>query len=295
MTGFICIDKPKDMTSFTAANRTRAILGCKKAGHTGTLDPMATGVLPVALSGATRFIDFLPTAEKSYTARVQLGVTTDTLDCTGCVLETRPVSVTPEQLEAVAQTFLGDTLQIPPMYSALKHDGERLYALARRGESVARAARPIHISALTVSELTADAFTLCVTCSAGTYIRTLAADIGAALGCGAMLLSLRRWAANGFTLADCVTPEALEALRDSQALASVIQPVDRCLGSYPALTVSALQAQRFRNGGALFKNRVGNPAEGLWRVYAPDGAFLGLGEAAAESDSLTVRRLLSDG
>lgn len=296
MTGFICIDKPQNMTSFTAANRTRAILGCKKAGHTGTLDPMATGVLPIALSGATRFIELLPTAEKGYTARVRLGVTTDTLDITGTVLEEHAVTATPAQIEETAKTFLGDSLQVPPMYSALSKDGVRLYELARRGETVERAPRKIHISALSVSDFKDNEFTLSVTCSAGTYIRSLADDIGKMLGCGASLCALRRTAANGFTLDDCISLENLEALRETGAAGNRILPVDACLQAYPAITVTAPQAVRFQNGGGLFLNRIGNPKAGLYRMYAPDNRFLGLGEVqnTPEATELTVKRVFVD-
>lgn len=296
MTGFICIDKPQNMTSFTAANRARAILGCKKAGHTGTLDPMATGVLPIALSGATRFIELLPTAEKGYTARVRLGVTTDTLDMTGTVLSKSAVTVTPAQIEETTLSFLGESMQTPPMYSALSKDGVRLYELARRGETVERAQRKINISALSVSDFSEDAFTLSVTCSAGTYIRSLADDIGRKLGCGAALSALRRTAANGFTLNDCITLEELEHLRDAGTVQERILPVDMCLSAYPAITVTAPQGVRFQNGGELFLNRIGNPTAGLYRVYAPNKRFLGLGEVPAEgpADSLTVRRVFVD-
>ena len=297
MTGFICIDKPQNMTSFTAANRARAILGCKKAGHTGTLDPMATGVLPIALSGATRFIELLPTAEKGYTARVRLGLTTDTLDTTGTVLSQSAVQVTPAQIEETALSFLGESLQTPPMYSALSKDGVRLYELARRGETVARTPRKIKISALSVSDFSEDAFTLSVTCSAGTYIRALADDIGRKLGCGAALSALRRTAANGFALNDCISLDELEALRDAGKVQEHIFSVEQCLASYPSITVTAPQAVRFQNGGELFLNRIGNPKTGLYRMYAPDGRFLGLGEVPAEetADCLTVRRVFVDG
>ncbi|MGN0571438.1 MAG: tRNA pseudouridine(55) synthase TruB [Candidatus Fimenecus sp.] len=297
MTGFICIDKPPNMTSFTAANRARAILGCKKAGHTGTLDPMATGVLPIALSGATRFIELLPTAEKGYTARVRLGLTTDTLDMTGKVLSETVETVTPEQIEEAALSFVGESMQTPPMYSALSKDGVRLYELARRGETVERVPRKIRISALAVSDFSENEFTLSVTCSAGTYVRSLADDIGKKLGCGAVLSALRRTAANGFTLCDCIALDELEALRDAGKVQERIFSVDACLAAYPAITVSAPQAVRFQNGGALFLNRIGNPSAGLYRIYAPDKQFLGIGEVPAEdsADSLTVRRVFVDG
>lgn len=296
MTGWICIDKPEGMTSFTAANRVRGILGLKKTGHTGTLDPMATGVLPIALSGTTRFIELLPVHEKAYTARVRLGLTTDTLDITGQVLSTAAVSVTPSAIEAAASKFLGETLQTPPMYSALRQNGVRLYELARRGESVERPQRKIRISDIAVSDVTENEFTLTVACSAGTYIRSLADDIGKALGCGAVLAALRRTAANGFTLDNCITLQKLEQLRDANLVGEVLLQADAPLMHYPAVTVTAAQGVRFSNGGSLLRARVGNPETGVYRVYDPTQKFLGLGVVENdESDSLSVKRVFVDG
>lgn len=296
MTGWICIDKPEGLTSFTAANRVRGILGLKKTGHTGTLDPMATGVLPIALSGATRFIALLPVHDKAYTARVRLGLTTDTLDITGTVLSTASVNVTPSEIEAAANAFLGETRQTPPMYSALRQNGVRLYELARRGEQVERPQRKIHISAITVSDICDNEFTLSVACSAGTYIRSLADDIGKMLGCGAVLTALRRTSANGLTLENCITLEELERLRDESRAGEVLLQPDAPLAHYPAITVTAAQGVRFKNGGALMRARVGNPETGYYRVYDPLQKFLGLGEVENdESDSLSVKRVFVDG
>lgn len=296
MTGWICIDKPEGMTSFTAANRVRGILRLKKTGHTGTLDPMATGVLPIALSGTTRFIELLPVHEKAYTARVRLGLTTDTLDITGNVLSASEVHASASEIEAAAKSFLGESLQTPPMYSALRQNGVRLYELARRGESVERPPRKIRISEIGVSDVTDNAFTLTVACSAGTYIRSLADDIGRILGCGAVLTALRRTAANGFTLENCVTLGDLERLRDENRVDAVLCPTDACLYIYPALTVTAAQSVRFQNGGSLLRARVGNPAAGLYRVYAPNHRFLGVGEVPnTDADSLSVKRVFVDG
>lgn len=298
MTGWICIDKPEGLTSFTAANRVRGILGLKKTGHTGTLDPMATGVLPIALSGTTRFIELLPVHEKAYTARVRLGLTTDTLDITGQVLSTVAVNVTPSEIEAAANAFLGESLQTPPMYSALRQNGVRLYELARRGESVERPQRKIQITDITASDMdmTENEFTLTVACSAGTYIRSLADDIGKKLGCGAVLTALRRTSANGFALENCITLEELEQLRDENRVEEVILKADAPLARYPALTVTAAQSVRFSNGGSLLRARVGNPKMGYYRVYDPMQKFLGLGEVESDaSDSLSVKRVFVDG
>lgn len=296
MTGWICIDKPEGLTSFTAANRVRGILGLKKAGHTGTLDPMATGVLPIALSGTTRFIELLPVHEKAYTARVRLGLTTDTLDITGQVLSTAAVNVTPSEIEAAAKSFLGESLQTPPMYSALRQNGVRLYELARRGESVERPQRKIRISDISVTDIAENEFTLSVACSAGTYIRSLADDIGKTLGCGAVLTALRRTSANGFALENCITLEELERLRDESRAGEAVLKTDAPLATFPAITVTAAQSVRFSNGGALLRARVGNPETGYYRVYGPTQKFLGLGEVESDAaDSLSVKRVFVDG
>lgn len=292
MTGILCLDKPENMTSFLAVRRVRGILGLKKAGHTGTLDPMATGVLPIALSGATRFISLLPTHKKTYEARVELGKTTDTLDITGTVLSESAVSVSPEEIKEAAASFLGESKQLPPMYSAKLKDGVRLYDLARQGIEIERETQDITIYALEVFDITENSFSMTVTCSAGTYIRSLASDIGEKLGCGAVLTALRRTEANGFALPQSVTLEELEKLRDEHRLDECILSLDACLSSYPALTVTEAQAVRFHNGGDLMRDRVkGLSDAGLYRVYAPDGAFLGLGELLEDGDSLLVKRV----
>lgn len=281
MTGLLLLDKPGGMTSFTAVNRARRMLEVKKAGHTGTLDPMATGVLPILLGGATRFAEFLPSHDKAYLAQFRLGVTTDTLDITGNVLEEKQVSVTREQIEGALAAFRGDILQVPPMVSALKKDGKRLYELARKGIEIEREARPVRIDKLELQGAG-----LYVECSAGTYIRSLIDDLGHALGCGACMTALRRTKANGYDIARCVTLEQLE-----QGEAATI-PIDDALGSYPSVEVSAAQAQRFRNGGALDLARLqltGPEESTLWRVYGA-GEFLGLGRV--KGDALAIARLL---
>lgn len=292
MTGIICIDKPASMTSFTAANRVRGILGVKKAGHTGTLDPMATGVLPVAVSGATRFIEWLPEHKKAYDARIRLGLTTDTLDITGTVTSESAVCVSRESLEETVFSFLGKSMQTPPMYSAKSQNGVRLYTLARRGEIVERPAQPIEIFDLHLSGVTETEFSLSVVCSAGTYIRSLADDIGKKLGCGAVLTDLRRTAANGFTLADCVTLEELEALRDQNRVSEKLIPVETFLSSYKKLIVTEAQSVRFQNGGELARDRLSDGVTpGVYRVFSPDKRFLGLGEIEPDGDCLQVRRV----
>ncbi len=295
MTGIICLDKPCDMTSFMAVKRVSRILGVKKAGHTGTLDPMATGVLVIMLGHCTRFIELLPEHRKSYSARVKLGLTTDTLDITGEVLTESPVNVTEEQLLKVAENFKGEISQVPPMYSAIKKDGERLYDLARKGIEIERESRQITIEKLHIYDFDGTQFSMDVTCSAGTYIRSLCDDIGKALGCGAVMTSLRRTEANGFSIENAVTLPELEKLVSEKAEQSVITSVEKALMSYPEITVTSPQANRFRNGGELGYERLhGDFSVGIYRVYSPERKLLGLGEILTEKGDLTVRRVLID-
>ena len=295
MTGIICLDKPRDMTSFMAVKRASRLLGVKKAGHTGTLDPMATGVLVIMLGHSTRFIELLPEHKKSYTARVKLGITTDTLDITGEVLSEKPVNVTKEQLLSVADNFKGEILQTPPMYSALKKDGERLYDLARKGIEIEREQRKITIEKLEIYDFDGVEFSMDVTCSAGTYIRSLCDDIGNTLQCGAVMTDLRRTSANGFSIEKSVTLEELEQLVSENKAETVITSVETALMSYPEIVVSNPQANRFHNGGALDYARLhGDYPAGIYRVYSPDRKLLGLGEIKEEKSDLTVRRVLID-
>ena len=293
MTGIICLDKPCNMTSFMAVKRASRILGVKKAGHTGTLDPMATGVLVIMLGHCTRFIELLPEHRKSYTARVKLGITTDTLDITGEVLSESEVNVTLSQLLSVAENYKGDILQTPPMYSALKKDGERLYDLARKGIEIEREQRQITIEKLEIYDFDGTEFSMDVTCSAGTYIRSLCDDIGRELGCGAVMTALRRTEANGFSIEKSVTLEELEKLVSENKADDVITSVENALISYPEIKVSQPQANRFQNGGELGYERLhGEYPVGIYRVKSPDDEFLGLGEILTEKGDLTVRRVL---
>ena len=275
--GIIIIDKPQDWTSMDVCAKLRGIFREKRVGHGGTLDPMATGVLPVFVGRATRAVEFAGESEKEYVAGLKLGVVTNTQDTTGQVLETHPVSVTREEVEEALAPFRGNILQIPPMYSAIKRDGKKLYELARAGKEVDRPPRPVTIRALEVAEQTGpDAYTLRVRCSKGTYVRTLCHDIGAALGCGGCMSALRRTEAGGFTLKDAVTLEALQAAPEPAAL---LRPVDACFHGYDAVEIG---------GRALFKARNGNPfpcpdgvPDGVYRFYGPGGEFLLLGRCEA--------------
>jgi tRNA pseudouridine55 synthase len=301
--GILLLNKPAGITSFRAGNRARGwltrVTGEKhKIGHTGTLDPMATGVLPLLTDGATRFAQFLPTHDKAYRATLQLGVTTDTLDRTGAVLRTRPVTCTRADVEAALAQFVGEIAQLPPMYSAIRVDGVRLYERARRGEEIERKTRfvTVHSIALAAADERAGCYTLDIACSAGTYIRTLAADLGEVLGCGAHLTALERTQANGFALADCVTLEALEQFYDQTDTRPFDDPVPYfvplgdALAAYPAVCVTAAQAVRFGHGGALDRARAESVPDGLCRILSPDGAFLGL--ANAQEDELHAVRVM---
>ncbi len=293
MTGIICLDKPRGMTSFMAVKRASRLLGVKKAGHTGTLDPMATGVLVIMLGNCTRFIELLPEHKKSYTARVKLGLTTDTLDITGEVLTESEVNVTFEQLLEVSNQFKGDILQTPPMYSALKKDGERLYDLARKGIEVEREKRQITIEKLEIYDFDGIEFSMDVTCSAGTYIRSLCDDIGGALGCGAVMTELRRTSANGFDVKGAVTLEELEILVKDNSFTEKMVSIENALLRYPQIRVTVPQTNRFRNGGELSYERLHkNLGIGIYRVYSPENEFLGLGEILTDKGDLTVKRVL---
>ncbi len=288
MTGAVFLDKPAGMTSFSAANRVRRALGLKKAGHTGTLDPMATGVLVVMLGGATRFIDFIPSHDKAYEASFRLGMTTDTLDTEGTVLTQEQTHFTREQVEAVLPMFCGEIAQVPPMYSALKKDGQKLCDLARRGIEIERESRTVTVYSLTLTEADEETqeFSFSAACSAGTYIRSLIADIGERLGCGAVMTALRRTAAHGVEIGRCVTLDEVDEAH--------IVPLESIL-DYPAVTVTAAQAKRFCCGGELDVKRLhGLQGNGLYQVLSPEGRFLGLGEIAPESEEMKIRRVLSE-
>ncbi len=294
MTGFIFLDKPEGITSFTAVNKVRRILGVKKAGHTGTLDPMATGVLPVMLGGATRFSQYLPVHDKAYRAEILLGTVTDTLDTTGEITETNEVNVTQDEIEKTVKSFTGNIKQYPPMYSAVSKDGVRLYKLARQGIEIEREARDITIYNINICEPLRDKrFSIDVACSAGTYIRSLADDIGRSLGCGAVISALRRTEANSVSIQQTVTLEELEKAVSENRAGELITPCDRMLADYPAVNVSEKQSSRFTNGGELDLARIKScTADGLCRVYSPDGAFLGLGNVKKADGILAVEKIL---
>lgn len=297
MNGIICVNKPKDWTSFDVVAKFRGIARTKKCGHTGTLDPMATGVLPILLGNATKLSSLIPDSDKGYCAGFQLGVTTDTLDCTGTVLSRVPVQVSAQQLETALESFRGTISQIPPMYSAVQVNGRRLYDLARSGQTVERPSRTVTIHQLNLLDY--DPKTgegkLEVFCSKGTYIRSLVDDLGKALGCGGMLISLVRSQANGFILDDCLTLEECQRLADAGELEGRVLPADRVLKELPVLSLNRVQAEKFRHGVKLDLNRLHLPkqAEGNLRVYDSDGLFLGLARCNWDEAELVIVKLLA--
>ena len=268
--GVLLIDKPVGLSSNDALTKVKRIVNAKKAGHTGTLDPFATGLLPLCFGEATKFSQDLLEADKTYDAVVHLGITTTTGDTEGEAVETRPVDVTVEQIEAALACFRGPIMQIPPMYSALKRDGKALYEYAREGIVLEREARPVTIHKLDMLAYDAPMLTIRVTCSKGTYVRVLGEDIGAELGCGAHLNALRRIQVGNLTVDGMVTLEQLQA-HDNPL--SLLAPVDALLSSFPRVELTAGLAARFLNGQRLALNRepVTLPeTPGRVRVYHDD-------------------------
>lgn len=293
MTGIICIDKPQGMTSFAVCSRLRKIFGEKKVGHAGTLDPLATGVLPVMIGGATKFLSHLPEHDKGYLAEFELGKTTDTLDITGNLTGEFPVNCSGEQVRYAIESFKGKIMQVPPMYSAVSVGGKRLYELARSGVEVERQSREIEIKKLDMLPKNGDYYVIDVLCSKGTYIRSLIDDIGKKLGTGAVMTSLCRTQACGFSLADCNDLESLFAAKEAgEDMQKYLLPVENVFLQFEKLTVSQAQSIRFKNGGALDAERIKSPIaeSSVYRVCSPNGEFLGLG--MEENSQLKVKRLL---
>ena len=275
--GILVIDKAQGWTSMDVCAKLRGIFHEKRVGHAGTLDPMATGVLPVFLGRATRAVSFASEGEKEYVAGLKLGLVTNTQDTSGEVLEQHTVFTTPEELEAVLPAFRGEIQQIPPMYSAIKINGKKLYELARKGREVERPARPVTIHSLTVEgQIASDEFILRVRCSKGTYVRTLCHDIGQALGCGGCMSSLRRTMAAGFSLENAVTLDQVQAAEDPL---SFLLPIDAYFAGRPALILRPEAERKLRNGMTLILSREELPQaiHGECRIYGENREFLALG------------------
>ena len=271
MNGIVIVDKPQGWTSQDVTARLRRVFDTRRIGHGGTLDPMATGVLPVFVGRATRGVEFFEHAEKIYETVLKPGITTDTEDITGTVLTRQDALITGEMLEPVLEQFRGEILQTPPMYSALKVNGQKLYDLARKGVEVERKPRPITIHELTLLGMDAEGIRLRVHCSKGTYIRTLCKDIGEALGCGGCMAALRRVQAGEYTAAEAVP---LGTLLETDRPEQYLRPVDTMFRNYPAVTLTENQEKRCRCGNS-FSVRL---EQGTYRVYGKDGAFLALSQ-----------------
>ncbi|MBV8036465.1 tRNA pseudouridine(55) synthase TruB [Roseateles sp.] len=287
--GVLLLDKPLGLSSNDALQKAKWLLRAEKAGHTGTLDPLATGLLPLCFGAATKFSQLSLDADKRYLATLALGIRTTTGDAEGEVLERLDADhVTREQIEAASRAFVGEIDQMPPMYSALKHEGKALYEYARQGIEIERKSRRVTIHSIDIVAMQAGTVTLDVRCSKGTYIRTLAEDIGAALGVGASLAALRRTGSGGLTLDGAVTLSAIEAMPDEQRAALLTSP-DRLLADAPELRLNMADATRFLSG---LRRRVDVPDAERVRVYGPEAkAFLG--SAHITSGELIADRLLT--
>jgi tRNA pseudouridine55 synthase len=287
ISGILLIDKPAGVTSFEVVRRARRALQIRKIGHLGTLDPFATGLLPLCLKEATKLAPYLMPEAKTYRARVRLGVTTDTQDCTGEVVATSEARPTPDEIYRSAAAFVGEVSQVPPMYSARHYQGERAYRLARRGEVVDLPPRTVTIYALAVEEVAIPEFTLTVRCSQGTYIRTLAHDLGDVLGCGAHLAALRRLAVGPFQV-EAALPLASLAEYSREALEGRIIPLSACLPGMEPVEVGADEVRRLRQGQAV-AHPGGEGRDGGWVRVLADGELV----AVARVRGLTLRAVLA--
>ncbi|MBQ3000291.1 MAG: tRNA pseudouridine(55) synthase TruB [Oscillospiraceae bacterium] len=274
MNGIVIVDKPQDWTSQDVVSKLRGVFKTRRIGHGGTLDPMATGVLPVFVGRATRAVAFFEHAEKTYMATIRLGLTTDTEDITGRVLEEKAVSVTREELETALCKFRGEIDQIPPMYSAIKVNGQKLYELARKGREVERQSRKVTVFHLECEDFDGIEAKLLVHCSKGTYIRTLCKDIGEALGCGGCMAALRRVSAGAYTEENAVSLAALVAEENPE---KYLLPIDSMFAQHPKVVLTENQEKRCRNGNSFSLHL----ADGTYRVYSTTGEFLMLAKVEA--------------
>lgn len=297
MDGIIVINKPQNFTSFDVVAVMRGVAKTKKVGHTGTLDPMATGVLPLLFGNATKAQSLLPDSSKEYMAEFKLGITTDTLDIWGAIKEEKAVSISTSDIETLIPNFTGDILQLPPMYSAIQKDGKRLYELARQGIEVEREKRPVNIGILKLLSYDEENHSgkLLVSCSKGTYIRSLIDDIGAELGCGAVMTSLCRTSACGFTLENAITIEQAKELANADNLESVLHSVEGVFAPYRQVAITQPQAKRFCNGGQLDLSRlkIKNLVDGEIIRVKQDDIFIGLGKVDFANNWLSIHKLFN--
>lgn len=300
MNGIIVLDKPESFTSFDAVAVVRKLTGERKIGHTGTLDPMATGVLPILLGRAAKALSFLPDTDKCYEAGFKFGVSTDTEDITGKTLKEDEVklNITEAELNNALENFTGSIMQVPPMYSAVSVNGQRLYDLARKGIEVEREAREIFVSELTLLSFDSEKNEgkLKIACSKGTYVRTLIKDIAVYLGfCGGIMTSLRRTEACSFKESDAVTLDELKKLAAENNIESVLRPTEKLFSEYISVSVSPMQEKRFKNGGELDLSRLRIPRIRLMQdmpVNVYGEKYIGLGKIDLETNSLKILKLL---
>jgi tRNA pseudouridine55 synthase len=292
LNGILLLDKPTGITSNGALQRAKWLLKARKAGHTGSLDPIASGLLPICLGEATKLSGFLLNTDKRYRVRVRLGIATETGDIEGAVTETQPVPpLTEDLIERTLAGFRGEILQVPPMHSALKHQGQRLYDLARKGIEVEREARRITIYELRLEAFDAEGMELEVHCSKGTYIRTLAEDLGRALGCGGHVESLRRTAVGDFDVREAHTLEHLESLSDEES-PGLLLPMDRIVAGLPSVQLNEELSFYLRKGEAVLIPKA--PTQGWVRLYGRQSVFMGMGEVL-DDGRIAPRRLLKTG
>jgi tRNA pseudouridine55 synthase len=288
ISGVLLLDKPLGFSSNQALQKVKWLLQAAKAGHTGTLDPLATGLLPLCFGEATKFAHYLTDADKTYVATIKLGITTNTGDAEGEILTTRPVSTNSIEFAEVCAQFVGEISQIPPMYSALKHEGKALYAYARAGIEIERAARVIRIHNIAVNSYAQDIAVITVSCSKGTYIRTLAEDIGNQLGCGAHLIGLRRTITASYKIEQAISLEQFEAMTSEQRQAALL-PADSAVLHLPAIILNSDAQHYLQLGQAVWQSGV--TAAGLLRLYSEQQQFLGLGELA-DDGKIAPKRLI---
>ncbi len=297
MNGIICVNKPQGFTSFDVIAKLRGIMKIRRLGHGGTLDPMATGVLPVFVGTATKACDIMPDNTKSYRAGFKLGQVTDTQDITGEVVTSSDMPVSRDALKAVIPDFVGDIMQLPPMYSAVQVNGQRLYDLARQGVEVERTPRQIHVDRLILTEYDENTRegVLEIFCGKGTYIRTIINDIGEKLGCGGIMTSLVRTSSGGFTLDECYTMEEIQQAADENRLEELILPIERVFSSLPKLRLNEVQTRMYKNGVKLDISRVHHIKTDteLYSVYGFDGGFIGTAFADHENGILRVAKNLT--
>ena len=286
MNGIVIVDKPQGWTSQDVTARLRRVFSTRRIGHGGTLDPMATGVLPVFVGRATRAVEFFEHAEKTYEATLRLGMKTDTQDITGTVLEERPVTVTEQDILNVLPAFRGEILQIPPMYSALKVNGQKLYDLARKGKEVERQPRPITVHELELLHFDGQDARIRVRCSKGTYIRTLCHDIGQKLGCGGVMTHLLRSRVGEFRAEDAYRLSEIQSFAEAGRLQEILVPTENMFSQFMTLKVKDSGLKALQNGNKLFSSQVvweKEPTEGQeLRVYGKDGQFFGIYRYDAE-------------